>query len=97
MRLINLFGSSLAIAAIAFGSPLLEERQVNICKEVDFIVTILKLEKATSFCSSFLGIKTATAFTTTTPVTLTTLVLPGPTVTSYTVTGTEYVNEFPFA
>ncbi|KAK6350546.1 hypothetical protein TWF718_003736 [Orbilia javanica] len=36
----------------------------NVCKDVQLVVSILKLNKATPFCSTFLGIKTQTVPTT---------------------------------
>ncbi|KAK4212518.1 hypothetical protein QBC37DRAFT_424694 [Rhypophila decipiens] len=43
-----------------------EERAVNVCKAVQVIVSVLKNNKATPFCSSFLGIKPPTVTTTST-------------------------------
>ncbi|KAF3932347.1 hypothetical protein ABW20_dc0103085 [Dactylellina cionopaga] len=39
---------------------MLEARNVDVCKSINGLVNLLKLEKATPFCSSFLGIKTST-------------------------------------
>jgi hypothetical protein len=56
-------------SALAAPAPELDDRSLPpaACKAVDEIVSILKLEKATPFCSSFLSIpiQTATAVHTT--------------------------------
>ncbi|EGX43153.1 hypothetical protein AOL_s00215g762 [Orbilia oligospora ATCC 24927] len=47
----------------------------NVCKDVQLVVSILKLNKATPFCSTFLGIKTQTVPTTKVSTVLTTTTL----------------------
>lgn len=78
IALLGLLASSL-VSAIP-----LDERTVNVCPAVDFVVAILHAyPSASPFCSSFLGIKTATATKTvafTSPVTTT---LPTITTTVY--------------
>ncbi|MCJ1244660.1 hypothetical protein MMC30_001859 [Trapelia coarctata] len=77
----------LTLAAV-FSSPIsdtgLIERHLpaSVCKEVVIIVNVLKLYKATPFCSSFLHISTATT-TSVVTTTSTTQLTTGTTTTSY--------------
>ncbi|KAK6517424.1 hypothetical protein TWF281_004081 [Arthrobotrys megalospora] len=66
MKLLSAFSAAACIAPLAFAKPVpdsfdkLMNRGVNVCKDVQLVVSILKLNKATPFCSTFLGIKTQT-------------------------------------
>jgi hypothetical protein len=76
MRIIHAFGLLASFHQLAdskpvniFASPLTEDSQqleertppsAQVCKDVNLIAAIFKLNKATTFCSSFLGIKTST-------------------------------------
>ncbi|KAF3905030.1 hypothetical protein AA313_de0205103 [Arthrobotrys entomopaga] len=64
---LSLLAAAACIAPTAFANPLPASKniQADVCKEVVLIVDLLKLNKATPFCSSFLGIKTATVQATT--------------------------------
>jgi hypothetical protein len=71
MHLSTIFSVVSAAAAIVVASPLAERTlSPSACHEVDLLVDLLKLYKATPFCSSFLSIPTHT--TTTVSVTSTT-------------------------
>jgi hypothetical protein len=86
MKVYNLT-SLCALATVVSASPLVQERS-DACQVVDVVVSALKLYKATPFCSSFLGIQTATAVVTSTAVSQTTTVVPGPTTLTTVVTAT---------
>ncbi|KAK6361037.1 hypothetical protein TWF730_007152 [Orbilia blumenaviensis] len=70
MKFLSAFGAAACIAPLAFAKPVpdsldkLMNRGVNVCKDVQLVVSILKLNKATPFCSTFLGIKTQTVSST---------------------------------
>jgi hypothetical protein len=66
-NLLSFLGGLASLAYIVSSSPVsangLEKRAINsqqVCSEVNFVVDILKLYKATPFCSSFLHIPTST-------------------------------------
>jgi len=92
--------ASMQIAKVlVFGLPLVAASPAfpgEKCK-VAKIVSILKLNKATSFCSSFLGIETSTATAYATVTTTSTKEIDGPTVTSTTylahITSTNVVSQ----
>ncbi|KAK3373653.1 hypothetical protein B0T24DRAFT_703457 [Lasiosphaeria ovina] len=74
---------------IAFGLPLVaaspvipKPKPVDECKAVNIVVDVLKLNKATPFCSSFLSIKTSTATAYATVTSTSTKQVQGPTITS---------------
>lgn len=72
---------------LAFGLPLVAAspaapKPVDECRAVDIIVSVLKLNQATPFCSSFLAIQTSTATAYATVTSTSTQQVDGPTVTS---------------
>ncbi|KAH7381161.1 hypothetical protein DE146DRAFT_740351 [Phaeosphaeria sp. MPI-PUGE-AT-0046c] len=82
-------------ASVAFSSPVLEERALSpgACSKVEAIVALLKLNRATPFCSSYLSIPAATT-TVLKPVGTVTVTTGTTTVTSTsnpTVTATAFV------
>jgi hypothetical protein len=81
----------LTLAMLAWAGPILEKNTVknNFCQDVNAIVFLLKINKATPFCSSFLGIHTVTLEPTSTSVILTTTIYPAPTFTTTVTTSTE--------
>ncbi|CAD0091950.1 unnamed protein product [Aureobasidium vineae] len=101
---LGLMAASLASLTSAFP---LDERTVNVCPAVDLVVDLLKLyPSASPFCSTFLGIKTATTtstaqftspVTTVIPTTTTTITITASTVTSYDVSSTTITTCIPGA
>ncbi|KAH0363866.1 hypothetical protein KCU65_g7163, partial [Aureobasidium melanogenum] len=91
--------SLMALSLIPFTSAFpLDERAVSLCPAVDLVVSLLKAyPSASPFCSTFLGIKTATTtstvqftspVTTVVPTTTATIVATGSIVTTYDVSST---------
>ncbi|KAH0155662.1 hypothetical protein KCU82_g10585, partial [Aureobasidium melanogenum] len=101
---LGLMAASLASRASA--APL-DERTVNLCPAVDLVVNLLKAyPSASPFCSTFLGIQTATTtstaqftspVTTIIPTTTTTVVITASTVTEYDVSSTTITTCIPGA
>ena len=75
-----LSAAAACIAPLASAKPLTHswdliakrDSNANVCKDVQLVVSVLKLNKATPFCSTFLGIKTQTVPTTKVSTVLTT-------------------------
>ncbi|KAH0011437.1 hypothetical protein KCU78_g10022, partial [Aureobasidium melanogenum] len=95
-----------SLASCASAAPL-DERTVNLCPAVDLVVNLLKAyPSASPFCSTFLGIQTATTtstaqftspVTTVIPTTTTTVVITASTVTEYDVSSTTITTCIPGA
>jgi hypothetical protein len=101
---LGLMAASLASLASAFP---LDERTVNLCPAVDLAVVLLRAyPSASPFCSTFLGIKTATTtstaqftspVTTVIPTTTSTVTITASTETSYDVSSTTITTCIPGA
>ncbi|CAD0096406.1 unnamed protein product [Aureobasidium mustum] len=101
---LSLMAASLTYFASAFP---LDERTVNLCPAVDLVVDLLKAyPSASPFCSTFLGIQTATTtstvqftspVTTVIPTTTSTVIVTGSVVTSYDVSSTTITTCIPSA
>jgi hypothetical protein len=95
-----------SLASLASAIPL-DERTVNICPAVDLVVNLLKAyPSASPFCSSFLGIKTATTtstaqftspITTVIPTTTSTVTITASTLTVYDVSSATITTCIPSA
>ncbi|KAK6506771.1 hypothetical protein TWF481_005231 [Arthrobotrys musiformis] len=83
MKFLSTFAAAAVyVAPLAFANPIVNswdliskrgnDASANVCKDVQLVVSILKLYKATPFCSTFLGIKTQTVSATKVSTLLTT-------------------------
>ncbi|KAF3941836.1 hypothetical protein ABW19_dt0210263 [Dactylella cylindrospora] len=116
MKLLAALAAAASFGQLALAKPaprldsiaILEERgrvdiNKNICRDVQFLVDVLKLNKATPFCSTFLGISTVTIGTTAVSTSYATAVVTEQayaTSVAYetdvvSVTSTEYVTTVP--
>ncbi|KAK0728320.1 hypothetical protein B0T26DRAFT_167131 [Lasiosphaeria miniovina] len=80
MHLVQFMAFGLSLVA---ASPVVPKvKVIDECKAVDIVVDVLKLNKATPFCSSFLSVKTSTATAYATVTSTSTQQVQGPTITS---------------